>query len=214
MTTRNRRHVAPGAGRLRVDRARSVWLSPDRRRPSARGVGEPRYLAVRWGGVCRSTSWRRGIGPGDPGMPDRGRTADGAGRAIWSCCPSSTPTCTAETCSRLAGWSRSRGACSTSGMSQLGRVLADEFGVRMVFHSHTDSHVGTQEQIERFLEDTDPATVGLCLDTGHVSYYEGDNVATVRKYPDRVDYVHLKQVDHASGNGCGTRRCPSPRPSG
>jgi inosose dehydratase len=83
----------------------------------------------------------------------------------------------------------------TSGMSGLGRVLADEFGVRLVFHSHADSHVGTQEQIERFLEDTDPATVSLCLDTGHVSYYEGDNVAIVRKYPDRIDYVHLKQVD-------------------
>jgi inosose dehydratase len=85
----------------------------------------------------------------------------------------------------------------TNGMSQLGRVLADEFGVRLVFHSHADSHVGTQEQIERFLEETDPATVSLCLDTGHVSYYAGDNVAIIRKYPDRIGYVHLKQVDPA-----------------
>jgi inosose dehydratase len=85
----------------------------------------------------------------------------------------------------------------TNGMSQLGRVLADEFGVRLVFHSHADSHVGTQEQIERFLEETDPATVSLYLDTGHVSYYAGDNVAIIRKYPDRIGYVHLKQVDLA-----------------
>jgi inosose dehydratase len=85
----------------------------------------------------------------------------------------------------------------TTGMSELGRVLADEFDVRLVFHSHADSHVGTQDQIERFLEDTDPATVSLCLDTGHVSYYEGDNVAIVHKYPDRIGYVHLKQVDPA-----------------
>ena len=82
-----------------------------------------------------------------------------------------------------------------TGMSELGRVLAEEFGVSLVFHPHADSHVGTQEQIERFLEDTDPATVSLCLDTGHVSYYEGDNVAIIRKNPDRIGYVHLKQVD-------------------
>lgn len=85
----------------------------------------------------------------------------------------------------------------TTGMSTLGRVLADEYGVSLVFHSHADSHVGTQDQIERFVEDTDPATVSLCLDTGHVSYYAGDNVAIIRKYPDRIGYVHLKQVDPA-----------------
>jgi len=85
----------------------------------------------------------------------------------------------------------------TTGMSALGRTLADEFGVRLVFHPHADSHVGTQEQVERFLDDTDPATVSLCLDTGHVSYYSGDNVAIIQKYPDRIGYVHLKQVDPA-----------------
>jgi inosose dehydratase len=82
-----------------------------------------------------------------------------------------------------------------TGMSELGRVLAEEFGVSLVFHPHADSHVGTQEQIEQFLEDTDPATVSLCLDTGHVSYYEGDNVAIIRNNPDRIGYAHLKQVD-------------------
>jgi sugar phosphate isomerase/epimerase len=41
--------------------------------------------------------------------------------------------------------------------------------VRARYTPHADSHVGSQEQIERFLEDTDPTTVGLCLDTGHVS---------------------------------------------
>ncbi|CAA9315807.1 MAG: Inosose dehydratase [uncultured Frankineae bacterium] len=83
----------------------------------------------------------------------------------------------------------------TDGYSRLGRVVQEEFGLQLDFHSHADSHVGTQEQIERFLDDTDPRWVSLCLDTGHVAYYGGDNEAIVRKHPERIGYVHLKQVD-------------------
>ena len=83
----------------------------------------------------------------------------------------------------------------TDGYSRLGRVVQEEFGLSLDFHSHADSHVGTQEQIERFLDDTDPRSVSLCLDTGHVAYYGGDNEAIVRKHPERIGYVHLKQVD-------------------
>ena len=82
-----------------------------------------------------------------------------------------------------------------NGMSQLARTLADESDVSLVFHPHADSHVGTQPEVERFLEGTDPATVHLCLDTGHISYCGGDNLAIIRRFPERIGYVHLKQVD-------------------
>jgi inosose dehydratase len=85
----------------------------------------------------------------------------------------------------------------TTGMSALGRYVADEHGLELVFHSHADSHVGTQEEIDRLLEDTDPAYVNLCLDSGHVAYCGGDNLAIIEKYPERIRYVHLKQVDRA-----------------
>ena len=35
----------------------------------------------------------------------------------------------------------------------------------------------------------------LCLDTGHIAYGRGDSCDLVRKYPERIGYVHLKQVD-------------------
>jgi inosose dehydratase len=79
--------------------------------------------------------------------------------------------------------------------SELGRILREEHGVAAVFHPHADSHVGTQPQVERFLEDTDPDSVSLCLDTGHIAYYDGDNVELIRKYPDRIGYLHMKQAD-------------------
>jgi inosose dehydratase len=81
--------------------------------------------------------------------------------------------------------------------SELGRILGQEYGVSAVFHPHADSYVGTQPQVERFLQETDPADVNLCLDTGHIAYYRGDNADLVRRYPDRIGYLHLKQADPA-----------------
>lgn len=83
----------------------------------------------------------------------------------------------------------------TKGTNELAKVIAEEFGIELVFHPHVDTHVDTQDRVERFLSDTDPTYVNLCLDTGHISYCDGDNIDIIRKFPERVHYVHLKQVD-------------------
>jgi inosose dehydratase len=80
---------------------------------------------------------------------------------------------------------------------ELGRAVQGEHGVRLVFHPHADSHVETQRQVTRFLHDTDPAHVGLCLDTGHIAYRRGDSAELLRRFPERIEYVHFKQVDPA-----------------
>jgi inosose dehydratase len=85
----------------------------------------------------------------------------------------------------------------TTGVERLGRAVREEYGLSIAFHPHAESHVGHQADIERFLADTDPEYVPLCLDTGHVSYYRGDNLDLIRRYPDRIGYLHLKQVDPA-----------------
>jgi inosose dehydratase len=82
-----------------------------------------------------------------------------------------------------------------SGVSRLGKIVGDEYGLKLVFHHHADSHVRTQEQTERFLDDTDPESVSLCLDTGHLAYCGGDSLAVARKYQERLGCLHLKQVD-------------------
>jgi inosose dehydratase len=83
----------------------------------------------------------------------------------------------------------------TSGVDRLARAIREEYGLSIAYHPHAESHVGWQRDIERFLADTDPALVPLCLDTGHVSYYRGDNLDLIRRYPERIGYLHLKQVD-------------------
>jgi inosose dehydratase len=82
-----------------------------------------------------------------------------------------------------------------AGHDRLGKALLDEFGVRQQFHSHADSHVGTYREVTRFLDETDPRFTNLCLDTGHFAYYGGDNLRLIRERPDRIGYLHLKQVD-------------------
>ena len=80
------------------------------------------------------------------------------------------------------------------GHDQLGKALQDEFGMKQQFHSHADSHVGTYAEVERFLAETDSAYTNLCLDTGHFAYYLGDNVKLIQAHPERIGYLHLKQV--------------------
>jgi inosose dehydratase len=81
--------------------------------------------------------------------------------------------------------------------SELGKIVSEEYGVGLQFHPHADSHVETQQQTERFLADTDPRYVNLCLDTGHLAYRRADSVDIIRRYPDRIGYVHIKQMDPA-----------------
>ena len=83
----------------------------------------------------------------------------------------------------------------TRAADALGRIISEEYDVRLCLHPHADSHIQTQPEIERFLEGTDPQYVSLCLDTGHVAYGGGDNLDLIRRYPERIGYVHIKQMD-------------------
>ncbi|TDU01955.1 2-keto-myo-inositol dehydratase [Streptomyces sp. 846.5] len=83
----------------------------------------------------------------------------------------------------------------TRAADALGRIISEEYDVRLCLHPHADSHIQTQPEIERFLEGTDPQYVSLCLDTGHVVYGGGDNLDLIRRYPERIGYVHIKQMD-------------------
>ncbi|MFY9555983.1 MAG: TIM barrel protein [Blastocatellia bacterium] len=69
-----------------------------------------------------------------------------------------------------------------------------ELGLATAFHHHAGTLVETPGEIERLSASTDPALIGLCLDTGHYSYGGGDPVEALRKYGSRVWHLHLKDV--------------------
>jgi inosose dehydratase len=74
-------------------------------------------------------------------------------------------------------------------------LVARNFGLELVFHPHSETHVEYEDQIERFLAQTDPDSVSLCLDTGHHAYRGADPVSFLRKHHRRIRYLHLKNVD-------------------
>ncbi len=78
---------------------------------------------------------------------------------------------------------------------ELGRRLLEEHGVKQVFHSHAESQIGTWGEVTRLLEGTDPQYTNLCLDTGHFAYYLGDSLGLIKEHPERIGYLHIKQVE-------------------
>ncbi|MGF1617064.1 MAG: sugar phosphate isomerase/epimerase family protein [Acidimicrobiia bacterium] len=81
------------------------------------------------------------------------------------------------------------------GTHVLAELIASEWGLRAVFHPHAETPVEYEYQIERFLADTEPDLVGLCLDMGHHAYRGGDVPEFVRDHHERLEYIHLKSVD-------------------
>lgn len=77
----------------------------------------------------------------------------------------------------------------------LANIVRERFGLTAVFHPHAETHVEYEDQIEQFLEETDPNVVSLCLDMGHHAYRGGDPVAFMRKHHKRIPYLHIKSVD-------------------
>lgn len=80
------------------------------------------------------------------------------------------------------------------GLNRTGAALKAR-GMRAVFHHHVATYVETAAEIDRLLTLTDPELVGLCLDTGHAAYGGANPVEILRRWGDRVGYVHLKDVN-------------------
>jgi inosose dehydratase len=83
----------------------------------------------------------------------------------------------------------------TAIVDTMGSRCRDTYGLTLVFHPHCDATVETEADIERFLAETDPALVGLCMDTGHHLYSGGDPVAFWRAHHARMPYLHFKSMN-------------------
>jgi inosose dehydratase len=69
-----------------------------------------------------------------------------------------------------------------------------ESGVGVVFHHHAATYVESPAEIEALLANTD---VAICYDTGHALVGGGDPVDVLRMCGDRIEHLHLKDVDAA-----------------
>lgn len=82
---------------------------------------------------------------------------------------------------------------------EMGEFARREFGLMMVYHPHIKSLIETEEEIARLLDATG---LNLCFDTGHHAYVNGNGQRGdpsvpnfIRRYAERIKYLHFKQVD-------------------
>lgn len=71
-------------------------------------------------------------------------------------------------------------------------ALVRAAGLEPTFHHHAGTFVESPAEIDRFLGRVD---IGLTLDTGHLALGGGDPVDAVRRWGDRINHLHLKDVD-------------------
>lgn len=86
-----------------------------------------------------------------------------------------------------AGW-----AGFTERLTVLGDHLA-RHGLRMAYHPHMGTVIETEAEIDRLLSMTGES-VGLLLDTGHLTYAGADPAAVARRHIGRICHLHCRDV--------------------
>ena len=78
-------------------------------------------------------------------------------------------------------------------LTELGKRTAD-IGIPLTYHNHMNTISEHPENLDMVMESSDPRFVKLLLDTAHSVAGGGDPTAAVRKYHERMIFVHLKDV--------------------
>ena len=77
------------------------------------------------------------------------------------------------------------------GLDALGR-LAQERGLKLVYHPHMGTVVEGRPEIDRLMDST--RLVSLLADTGHLAFAGLEPLEIFRQYRERIAHVHLKNV--------------------
>ena len=77
------------------------------------------------------------------------------------------------------------------GLDMAAKVFA-EYGIEASYHPHLGSMAEAPEQVDRLFSET---SIKICPDLAHLAAGGGDPLETVKKYYDRISFVHLKDLD-------------------
>lgn len=80
------------------------------------------------------------------------------------------------------------------GLNKIG-ALASGAGMQVVYQPRIGTIIHTEQEIAKLMEKTNAATVSLLIDTGHFAVLDIDPVNLLKKYPDRINYIYLKDMD-------------------
>ena len=73
--------------------------------------------------------------------------------------------------------------------------IAEEHGLSACYHPHLTTIVESPDEVETIMS---RSRIGFCPDTAHLAAGGGDPAALIRRYPDRVRHVHLKDLRAAT----------------
>jgi inosose dehydratase len=85
-------------------------------------------------------------------------------------------------------------------LTEIGKRSAD-VGIPLGYHNHMNSIGERPEEVDQILEAADPRYVKLELDVAHYQQGGGDPVRAIRKYADRLLFLHIKDVESPVGPG-------------
>ena len=83
------------------------------------------------------------------------------------------------------------------GVNYAAETLWKTLNMKAVFHHHCAGYIETEDEIDKLMELTNPETVGLCFDSGHVKFGGGNPLKVLEKHWDRVWHVHFKDCSNA-----------------
>lgn len=78
-------------------------------------------------------------------------------------------------------------------MTEIGKRTAD-IGIPVAYHNHMNSIGERPDEVDWVLDATDPRYVKLLLDVAHYQQGGGDPVKAVKKYADRILFLHIKDL--------------------
>jgi inosose dehydratase len=94
-------------------------------------------------------------------------------------------------------------------LTEIGKRTSD-LSIPLGYHNHMNSMGERPEEVDRILESSDPRHVKLELDVAHYLQGGGDPVKAIRKYGDRLLFMHIKDVESpvpgATGDLSGSYR--------
>jgi inosose dehydratase len=65
-------------------------------------------------------------------------------------------------------------------------------GVRMAYHHHMGTVIQAEDEVDRMMDGT--KSVGLLLDTGHLTFAGGDPLRALKRHARRIVHVHCKDI--------------------
>jgi inosose dehydratase len=87
-------------------------------------------------------------------------------------------------------------------LTELGKRTAD-IGVTVSYHNHMNALGERPQEVRAVLDSADPQYVKLQLDTAHYQQGGGNPAEAVRKYADRLSFLHIKDLRSALPGATG-----------